>query len=411
MQHSQDLATDQRARVLVTWSTQKHVAPLEIIEARGARFRTRRHGWLWDLESQVYNVNAGHGHDHIRRRMHDQIDAVPAANPNAVLPIREQLGRMVCERAGFSKAFFTTGGSEAVENAIKMARLVTGKTRVITRRQSYHGATLAVLEVAGDRRKDAFAQTMAPGLHIDDPYPWELENGVSNWVTSLQQLLERIGPETVAAILLEGFTGTNGMQLPPPDFWPRVRELATAHNILLIDDEIFSGFGRTGRWFACEHWNIRPDMMTIGKGLTSGYAPLAGVLVSQSIADHFNDHTLWCGLTHYAHPVSCAAAVGSMEVIAREKLVEHADTVGGQLRKALEELSGGNLGIVDIRGLGLMIRVELDRDAGPYHAIMRERGVFLPTRDNAFFVCPPLCLPQNAVPEIVGALADGLAQG
>ncbi len=408
--HPSDLAAAQRGRVLVTWSKQATADPLEIVEATGARFRTRRYGWLWDLESQVYNVNAGHGHPHIRQRMHAQIESIAAANPNAVLPIREQLGRMVCERAGFAKAFFATGGSEAVENAIKMARLYTGKTRVITRKNSYHGATLAVLEIAGDRRKQAFEHAMKPGLHIDDPYPSQRVGDTSDWVASLERVLDQAGPDSVAAILLEGFTGTNGMQLPPPDFWPRVRELATAHNILLIDDEIFSGFGRTGRWFAHEHWGVRPDLMTIGKGLTSGYAPLSGVLVSQDVADYFAEQTLWCGLTHYAHPVSCAAAVGSMEVIAREGLVGRAERVGQVLQTQLKTLADTDLGIVDVRGLGLMIRVELDRNATPLHQLMRERGVFLPVRDNAFFVCPPLCLPEEAVAEIVAALADGLAQ-
>ncbi|MGB1015152.1 MAG: aspartate aminotransferase family protein [Nannocystaceae bacterium] len=404
------LATAQRERVLVTWSLQTNAPPFELLEATQAKFRTREHGWLWDLESQVYNVNAGHGHPHIRARMHAQIDAVAAANPNAVLPIREELGRLVCTQAGFAKAFFPTGGSEAVENAIKMARLYTGKTKVITRQNSYHGATLAVLEVAGDRRKQAFTATMKPGLHIADPYPWTMSEGRSDWVASLEEVVAQAGPDTVAAILLEGFTGTNGMQLPPPDFWPRVRELCTAHNIVLIDDEIFSGFGRTGRWFAVEHWGVKPDMMVIGKGMTSGYAALSGVLVSQKIATHFDSHKLWCGLTHYAHPVSCAAAVGAFEVTQREGLVANAEQVGSQFLKALQQLaSAPELGIVDVRGLGLMIRVELNRNTAQLHSLMLERGVFLPVRDNAFFVCPPLCLPATAIPEIVSALADGLS--
>jgi taurine--2-oxoglutarate transaminase len=189
------------------------------------------------------------------------------------------------------KAFFATGGSEAVENAIKIARLVTGRSKIVTRRSSYHGATLAVLGVAGDARKLPFARDLAPAYHIEDPYPVPCREP-SAWVASLVALIDREDPATIAAILLEGFTGTNGMQHPPADFWPRVRALCDQHGILLIDDEIFSGFGRTGKWFAREHWGVRADMMVLGKGLTSGYAPLSASMVSPAIARHFDDHKL-----------------------------------------------------------------------------------------------------------------------
>lgn len=408
-----DLFERQRARLFFTWSVQGEVTPFEIIDAVGARFRTRAHGWLWDLESQVYNVSAGHRHPHIQARIIDQVQAMPAAMPNAILPIRAALGELLSARSGLAKAFLTTGGSEANENAVKMARLVTGRSKIVTRRSSYHGATLAMLGIAGDARKAPFAGDLPPGIHIDDPYPLPATapGEPSAWVRSLDAVLEREDPSTIAAILLEGFTGANGMQLPPADFWPAVRGRCDDHGILLIADEVFTGFGRTGRWFACDRWGVRPDLMTIGKGLTSGYAPLAGVLVSEAIAAHFDDHKLWCGLTTYAHPIACAAAVGAIEVYAREALPENAERVGGLLRarlEALRERPALREVIRDVRGLGLMNLVELDRPSAPLAAIALGHGLFLPTKGSWAFLCPPLCLREAEAEEIVGRLGDAL---
>ncbi len=399
----------QREHLFFTWSAQRDVQPLTIVEAAGPRFRTLEDGWLWDLESQVYNVNVGHRHAHLQARMTAQIQELPAAAPNAALPIRAELGELLRRHTGLHRAFLTTGGSEATENAIKIARLVTGRSKIVTRRSSYHGATLAVLGVAGDARKEPYARHLAPAFHIDDPYPWTPETP-SSWVRSLEALIEREGPETIAAVLLEGFTGTNGMQLPPQDFWPRARALCDAHGILLIDDEIFSGFGRTGRWFAHEHFlgGHTPDMMIVGKGLTSGYAPLAGVVVAEHVAAHFDTNKLWCGLTTYAHPVSCAAAVGSIEVLEREQLIANARDRGETLRARLTAMREAGL-ITSARGLGLMWLVELDRPAAPLHAKFRAQGAYVPFRGHNLFLCPPLCVTDSDINTIVDLLAAVLA--
>jgi taurine--2-oxoglutarate transaminase len=384
--------SSQPDHLFYTWSIQRHAHPLTVDAAEGARFHTRERGWLWDLESQTYNVNAGHGCAHIQERMIAQIRELPAAGPNMHLPIRAELAALLAERTGLHKAFLATGGAEAVENAIKIARLVTGRSKILTRRNSYHGATLATLGVAGDPRKQPFAADLPPAIHIDDPYP-TADTSPSAWVQSLHAVVEREGPATIAAILLEGFTGTNGMQVPPPDFWPAVRALCDRHGILLIDDEIFSGFGRTGRWFAREHWSVLPDIMVLGKGLTSGYAALSAVMVSQRIAAHFDDHKLWCGLTSYAHPIGCAAAVGAIEVYARHDLPANADRVGAALHERLVDLSRRTGGAVrDTRGLGLMRCLQLDRPVAALAADLLARGAYVPSRDDTLFICPPLCL-------------------
>lgn len=405
------LTDQQRAHLFFTWSAQRRARSLEITAAERARFEVAGKGWVWDLESQVYNVNVGHGHPHLRARMHAQIDAIAACAPNAVLPIRAELGGLLARHSGMAKAFLTTGGSEAVENAIKIARLVTGRSKIIARQNSYHGATLAVLEIAGDSRKAPFAATMGEPLHIADPYPPRAPTGdrPSDWLESLEALIAREGGETIAAILLEGFTGTNGMQHPPADFWPGARALCDRHGIVLIDDEIFSGFGRTGRWFAREHWGVQADLMTIGKGLTSGYAPLAGVLVSEAIAARFDDEVLWCGLTHYAHPVSCAAAVGSLEVLEREQLPQNAAKIGEQLAAGFDDLAERHACVRGHRGLGLMRAIELDRSADAIVDAAWERGLYLPARGPMLWICPPLCLKADEADAILRLLDQALS--
>ncbi len=412
MKKPSELAAAQTAHLLATWSVQSQLTPLTIDQARGARFHTLEHGWLWDLESQVYNVNIGHGHAHVQDRMIAQIREQPTAAPNVALAIRAELGAALHRVTGLEKAFLATGGSEAVENAIKIARLVTGRSKILTRRSSYHGATLAVLGVAGDARKLPFVRDLAPAYHIEDPYPYA-PGTPSEWVRSAERVIEHEGPGKIAAILLEGFTGTNGMQIPPEDFWPAIRALCDHHGILLIDDEIFSGFGRTGKWFAREHWGVTPDMMVLGKGLTSGYAPLSGVMVSAKIAAHFDEHKLWCGLTQYAHPVSCAAAVGVIEVMEREQLVENSERIGAALHArlvALRKRPAVHGAIRDVRGLGLMRAVEFDRPVGPLHAILLARGAYVPYRDQTLFLCPPLCLTGAEMHTVADLLEDGVRQ-
>ncbi|KIG12992.1 Adenosylmethionine-8-amino-7-oxononanoate aminotransferase [Enhygromyxa salina] len=401
-----NLTQRQQSHLFFTWSAQDRAKTLEITDASRARFEVAGKGWVWDLESQVYNVNVGHKHPHVQARMIEQIGALPAAAPNAVLEIRATLGDLLAEHTQMAKAFLTTGGSEAVENAIKIARLATGRSKIIARKNSYHGATLAVLEIAGDPRKQPFVANMRAPLHIEDPHPARAPTAAraSDWLESLHELVAREGAQTIAAILLEGFTGTNGMQHPPADFWPGVRALCDAHGILLIDDEIFSGFGRTGRWFARDRWGVKVDMMTIGKGLTSGYAPLAGVMVSAALAERFDQEVLWCGLTHYAHPVSCAAAVGSLEVLASEQLPENAERVGQVFERRFATMIERHACVTGQRGFGLMRALELDRGADEIVAQAWELGVFLPARGPMIWVCPPLCLREDEAETIADLL-------
>jgi taurine--2-oxoglutarate transaminase len=319
------------------------------------------------------------------------------------------MAELLHKHSGMSKGFYTTGGSDAVENAIKIARLFTGKSKIITRRTSYHGATLAVLGVSGDSRKVPFHKDLPPAYHIEDNYPprHPKDGEPSSWVESLCRVVENEDPETIAAIMLEGMTGVGGMQTPPEDFWPTTRALCDHYGILLIDDEIFSGFGRTGQWWAYQHWVTQPDILVLGKGLTSGYAPMGAALVTEAIARRFENEKLWCGLTYFAHPVSCAAAVATMEVIENDALVDNAARVGSALHKrlgciaALRSTAGK---ILDVRGLGLMQTLVFDRPSAPLLKLLWDNGVFASGAENMLFLCPPLCLTEPEMHSVADIL-------
>jgi taurine--2-oxoglutarate transaminase len=410
-----DLLQRQREHLFFTWTHQARpdLGRLEIVDAKGAKFQIADGRWMWDLESQVYNVTVGHKDPRVQRRMIAQIESLPACAPHAVLPVRADLGEALAEITGLHRAFLTCGGSEAVENAIKIARLYTGRGKVITRKNCYHGATQTVLGLIGDPRREPFDRWLPEPLHIRDDFPARAPTAerASCWLESFHALLEREGPDTIAAVLLEGLTGTNGMQTPPEDFWPGVREACDQHGILLIDDEIFAGFGRTGRWFATEHWGVRPDLMTIGKGMTSGCAPLAGVMVSAEIAARFEDDPLTCGLTHYAHPVSCAAALATIEVIREDGLVAQSERVGTHLASRLDGMVRASDGAIGRRGRGLMQGLELAGPAAPVVERLWDAGVFAPSRGSMLFVCPPLCIDEGGIDEVCDRIAAALGTG
>jgi taurine---2-oxoglutarate transaminase len=400
----------QRERLFFTWSVQSDVQGFAIAGGKGARFQLTGGAWVWDFGSQIYNLVAGHGHPRIQERMIAQIRETPAAHPHALLPIRAEVGELLHRHTGLAKAFLTTGGSEAVENAIKIARLFTKREKVVTRRTSYHGATLAVLGVSGDPRRAPFAGSLGEPYYIEDPWPARPASGgrPSDWLESLQQLVSREGADSIAAILLEGLTGVGGMQTPPDDFWPGVRALCDRHGILLIDDEILSGCGRTGTFWAHQQWGVEPDILVFGKGITSGYAPMAGAIVARRIADHFDDELLCCGLTCFAHPVSCAAAVATLRVLEEERLVENAARLGPVLRTRLAGLAARHTAITEVRGRGLMQGLALARSTRGLGAELWKQGVFAPTTSNMLLFCPPLCIAEPELHEALDRIDTAL---
>ncbi|RMG97896.1 MAG: aspartate aminotransferase family protein [Deltaproteobacteria bacterium] len=409
--------TEPDAPLFRTWQAQRGARTMVIDRAENARIHVPGEGWKWDMASQSYNVNVGHGRREVIEAMGRALDAaVLTAGPNVDLPERNILAERLRSMAGMDRVFFALSGAEAVENALKIAMLVTGRRKVVARRHSYHGATLSTLAVAGDPRREPFWEGVA-GTWIDDPYPPRMPDGgrPSDWVESLEAALAAEGPERVAAVVLEGLTGTNGVQIPPPDFWPKARELADRHGFLLVADEVFSGLGRTGRTFGFEHFGGAPDLIVLGKGLTSGYAPLSAVLVSAPVARHFDDEVLWCGLTHYASPIGCAAALACLDLIEGDGLVGRAKTLGKALIDVLADLAKHDDRIADVRGRGLQIGIELACPAESVSRALWNEGYFVPAKRHMLYVCPPLTVEAAALeafPEVLArALAGASAEG
>jgi taurine--2-oxoglutarate transaminase len=409
MSASDDLASRHRSNVFFTWTAQRDAVPLEIVSGAGARFQTADGaGWL-DFGSMVWNASLGHGHEGMKRALVAAAERGLLALPSSIFPEKARAAELLLEvappglRGG--KAFLCLSGAEANENAVKMARLVTGRRKVVYRNQSYHGATLAMLSLSGDPRRIPFDPGLPGGVVWNDPYSAEAGAG------DLERVLAREDPGTVAAVLLEGVVGANGVHVPPAGYWKRVREVCDRHGVLVIADEVLSGFGRTGRWFAIDHDGVSPDILTCAKGLTAGYAPGGAVVVTPAIARHFEDHVLSCGLTAYAHPLTCAAIVAAIEAYRREDLVDRAERMGALAEVHLRTLAETRPFIIDVRGLGLLWALELEAGAPQMQRLARElraRHLHLHKRDNMVFVAPPLVIDETDLQAGLSTLSEAL---
>jgi taurine--2-oxoglutarate transaminase len=332
------------------------------------------------------------------------------------------------------KTFFTLGGADAVENAIKIARLYTGRSKVISRYRSYHGATYGAISAGGDPRRLPVEPGIPGIVRVFDPHCYRCVFGqepatcARECISHIEQVIDFEGPESIAAIIMEGVTGTSGIFVPPDDYWPRVREICDRNGILLIADEVMSGFGRTGEWFAVNHWDVVPDMITMAKGITSGYLPLGAVTVSERIAGFFEDHTFWAGLTYSGHPMCCAAGIATIQVYKEDNLLENTRQMERVMAEGLNDLKARHPAVGDVRGIGLFWVIELvkDRDTrehlipwnakgpelGPLPAIaghLREHGLYTFCKWNWIFVVPPLCITADQIAEGLAVIDGALA--
>jgi taurine--2-oxoglutarate transaminase len=426
-----------RAHVLIPWEAQGAAPPLTIDHAEGCYLYTADGKRVLDFSSGLVNVNAGHSHPKIVQAIQRQAARLTYVNPSFSTEARARLAEMLARLSpgkALVKTFFTTAGADANENAVKIARLFTGRHKVLTSYRSYHGATYGAATMSGDPRRWP-AEPGIPGvIHFFTPYlyrspfsaPPDREAAVA--LEHLENVLMYEGPHTVAAILIEPIVGaSSGLIVPPDGYLKGVREICDRHGILLILDEVQTGFGRTGAWFACQHWDVIPDMITIAKGVTSGYVPLGGVMVSAPIARHFDDHVLWAGLTYSGHPLACAAGCANLEVYEEEGLIDRARRLGEVLGDRLRRLADKHSVIGDVRGKGLYWGVELVKDRAtkepwapfarsgpsPLKALQSralERGTYLIGQANVFVAAPPLVVSEEQIEEgvraIDGALAD-----
>jgi len=390
---------------LYTWTSQRGYAPFPLGGGAGAWFHDRAGTRYLDLASVVLNANAGHNHPRILSAMRRQLDELAVAGPFMTTPVRERVASELSRvtPAGLDRFLFTLGGADANEHAVKIAMLATGRGRVVCRTRSYHGATLGALSFSDDPRAAPFASGSGAVVRVRDPYchrcPWETRPEVCDrpCAAHVEETILREGPDTIAAVLMETVPGTNAGYFPPADYYRRLRAILDRHGILLILDEVLTGFGRTGRWFACEQYDAAPDMIAMGKGITSGHAPLGAVAVSRRVARRFDDRPLATGLTHTAHPVSLAAAAGNLEAFEEEGLVERARVLGEILAERLRVCGAQNGFVRDIRSMGLYGCLEMD-DAVDLAALKREafeRHVHLLVRGRCLFVAPPLVIEEG----------------
>jgi taurine---2-oxoglutarate transaminase len=409
--------TDHDYPFFFTWTAQRDAKPVHMTGGDGAWFTTADGGRWLDLGALAYQVNAGHGHRRIIDAIKRQADALCLAAPTTVFPAKVELAERLLAMAppGFTKVFFTLGGAEANENAIKIARAITGRTKLVSRWRSYHGATLGALALTGDWRRPSGEPALPGVTHVLDcycdrcPFGKTVDACSRECATQFRQVLQLEG--NIAAVFLESVPGANGVLVPPPEYWPIVREACDAAGAVLVADEVLTGFGRTGKPFGFQHWDVVPDLITVAKGLTSGYAPLGAVLVHGRIARYFDDHVLACGLTSYAHPLGCAAALETLAVYDDEGLYARAAELGPVLERELRAVARRLRVPTFVRGLGLLWALELAAPSDRWGVLSAELAArHLALHVNAvrgmMILAPPLCVGEDELVRGVRALGD-----
>jgi taurine--2-oxoglutarate transaminase len=408
-----------RKHTLFEWSAQNAVDPIPVAGAKGCWFWTPEGKRFLDFNSQLMCVNIGHADERVVRAIQRQVETLAYANPFMATEPRARLGQKLAEIApgDIDTFFFTNGGAEANENAIKLARQFTGRHKILSFYRSYHGGTAGAMMLTGDPRRWASEPGMPGVVHVLNPY-----HGIKRgWDTAdkaladLEETIQLEGPQSIAAFIVEPVVGTNGVLVPPDGYIQGVREICTRYGILMIADEVMSGFGRTGEWFAVNNWRVVPDLLTMAKGLTSAYVPLGAVGMRRAIADHFKDKVFYGGLTYNSHPLACAAALAAIQVYEDDKLIENARRMGKVMKDLLADLERRHPSVGAVRSIGLFGLVELVRDRAkktplaPFNGtsdemaalskFFRQEGLYTFVRWNTFFTNPPLCITEAEMRE------------
>src|SRR6186997_3093129 len=432
----QQIVEDAKRYVLHSWSVQNAINPIPVERAEGRYFWDYDGNRYLDFASQLVNVSIGHGHPKLVAAIKDQAEKLATIGPPMATESRSRLGKLLAEvtPGDLTMSFFTNGGAEANENAIKLARWYTGRNKIIARYRSYHGATGGSITLTGDPRRWP-AEPGIPGVvRMLDPFTYRCPAGhpdpcpVCTGAPHLEEILMYEGPETVAAVILETIAGTNGIIVPPDGYLQSIREVCDRYGILLIADEVMAGFGRTGKWFGVENWDVVPDILSVAKGINSGYIPLGAMIVRKPIADWARDKYFAGGLTYSGHPLACASAVASIEAFKEEGIVEHAAEMGPVFAEQLRGLQDKHPSIGEVRGLGCFWGIELVKDREtreplvPFNAggeafapvaqvskAALERGLYLMTHWNVIMVCPPLTITRDEIDEGIGILDEALS--
>jgi taurine---2-oxoglutarate transaminase len=350
---------------IISWCVQSKVNPKVIAKTDGCYLWDAEGNKYFDMWSQLCYLQIGFNNQEVINAIKKQAEELCVLGPNFTNEATSGLAELLCELApgDLNKVFFTGGGAEANENAIRMARLYTEKTNIVTRFASYHGATLGALSASGDPRRKYIEPRVNGFIHVPDCYcyrcPFEKEYPACDILCArhIEKVIEVEG--NVAAVLLETIVGSNGLLVPPVEYLQIVREICNRHGALLILDEVMAGIGRSGKWFACEHYDVTPDLLTCAKAITSGYIPVGAVLLSKKVSDYFQDRYLPCGLTFSSHPMGCAAGLAALKFMKKENLVERGAALGNKLKENLERLKSKHLSVGDVRCKGLWSCLEL----------------------------------------------------
>ena len=426
-----------RKHVFHSWSAQGMIDPVVIAGAQGSRmWDDKGNAWL-DFSSQLVNVNIGHQHPKVVAAIQEQAGKLCTIAPSFANDMRSEAARLICELApgDLDMVFFTNGGTEAVENAVRMARGHTGRHKVLSAYRSYHGATGTSITLTGDPRRWANEPGAAGAVKFWGPYLYRSAFYSQTQAEECERALEHLanvlmveGPHTVAAIILESVVGTNGILVPPDGYLAGVRALCDKHGIVMICDEVMAGFGRCGEWFSIDRWGVVPDLICFAKGVNSGYVPLGGVIISQAVADTFAQRVFPGGLTYSGHPLACASAVASIGIFKEEGLVERSRTMGDTvIGPVLDELKDRHPAVGDVRGLGMFWAIELVRDretreplvpfnaagadAAPVAEVVgaaKKQGLLVFSHFNRIHVVPPLVTTEDDLRAGLAILDDAL---
>ena len=428
---------DDRAHVFHSWSAQGTLNPAEIVGGLGSYFWDSTGKKYLDFSCQLVNLNIGHQHPKLVAAIQEQAGKLCTVAPSFVNESRSEAARLITELApgDLNMVFFTNGGAEAIENAVRMARLHTGRQKVMSTYRSYHGSTSTAIAMTGDPRRWPNETGTAGIVKFWGPYAYRSAFHSSNEKEECQRALQHLedtlmveGPHTIALIALESVVGTNGILVPPDGYLQGVREICDRYGIMMLCDEVMAGFGRCGEWFAVNKWNVVPDLITFAKGVNSGYLPLGGVVISQKIADTFKDRVYPGGLTYSGHPLSCASAVASINIFKEEKIVENAKNIGATvIGPELEKLKAKHPSIGEVRGLGVFWAIELVRnretreplvpfnaagaDAKPMldiAAACKKEGLWPFTHFNRMHVVPPCNVSAEEVREGIAIIDQAL---
>ncbi len=422
---------------LFSWSKQAGLNPIAVEYAKGVYLYDYDGTKYLDFSSGLMNVNVGHGHPKIAEAVVKQMNEVAYVTPTCVTKARGELGKKLAEISpgNLTKTLFTVCGATSIDNAIKLARLYTGRHKIIAKYRAFHGASYGSMTAGGDPRKlQADSQQMPNVVHIEDPYCYRCPFGQKGYDTCAMECfshLERIisfeGPNNVAAILMEGESGSSGCIKYPPNYLANVRALCDKYGILLIIDEVMSGFGRTGAWFGIDNYGVVPDMIATAKGLTAGYLPLGALIVSDKIAAHYDDIPLMLGLTYSAHAVACAAGVATLQIYEDENLIQNARDMGAYIDAQVETLKAKHKCIGDWRNTGLLGCLEIVKNRetkepmAPFNAKpdemavmnkvaakIKELGMYTFVRWNYVFIAPPLCINKSEIDEGLAIISKAL---